>query len=164
MTRLLPVAVLLAGFLASPAIAQVKGVSGWLIQQREHDKYCNASRDYRDPADKNRDHGIVLTYSEDRIVIVLFYEGWEWAKSGERFNVDLSTDKGDIMNKSRWEALEKNGLRGVFPFDQKILDGFSGAERLFIKVADYATEMKIPRATQMLVALKACQEKREIRK
>lgn len=165
MNRLLLVTALLAGLLTGPAAAQTKGVpvegvGGWLIEQRENDKYCNASRDYKDAADENRDRGIVLTYSEDRIVMVLFYEGWEWAKAGERFNVDLSTDKGDIMNQSRWEALEKNGLRGVFPFDQKILDGFSGAERLFIKAGGYYTEIKIPRATEMLAALKSCQENR----
>jgi hypothetical protein len=160
---------LLAGFLASPAVAQtkggpVKGVSGWLIQQRENDKYCNASRDYRDAADENRDHGFVLTYSEERIVMVLFYEGWDLKKTGDGLSVDLSTDKGDFMKKSKWEVLDKTGIRGIFDFDQKILDGFSGAERLSIKIGDHSTEMKIPRASQMLAALKSCQENREIRK
>jgi hypothetical protein len=161
MNKLLLIAALLAGFLASPAVAQIKGVTGWLIQQRENDKYCNASRDYKDAADENRDYGIVLTYSEERIVMVLFYEGWDFKKTGDGLSVDLSTDKGDIMKKSRWEVLDKTGIRGIFDFDQKILDGFSGAERLSFKIGDHSAEMKIPRATQMLAALKSCQENRK---
>jgi len=167
MNKLLLIAVLLAGSLASPAVAQgvqVKGVPGWLIQQRENDKYCNASRDYRNAADENRDYGFVLTYSPERIVMVIFYEGWEWEKAGDSLSVDLSTDKGDIMKKSRWEVLDKTGIRGVFDFDQKILDGFSGAERLIIDVGDDeddSIELEIPRATRMLAALKSCQENRK---
>ena len=161
MNRLLLIAALLAGFLAGPAIAKIMGVPGWLIQKRENDKYCNASRDYRDAADENRDYGLVLTYSPDRIVMVLFYEGWEWEKAGDILSVDLSTENGDIMKKSRWEVLDKTGIRGVFDFDQKILDGFSGAERLFVDVGDDeddSIELAIPRATRMLAALKSCQE------
>ena len=166
MSKLLLIAALLAGFLAGPAVAQtkgfqVKGVSGWLIEQRENDKYCNASRDYRNAADENRDYGIALTYSPERIGMVLFYEGWEGEKAGDSISVDLSTDKGDIMKKSTWTVLDKTGIRGVFNFDQKILDGFSGAERLSIKIGDHSTEMKIPRATRMLAALKSCQENRK---
>src|SRR3954451_14815130 len=101
MNKLLLIAALLAGFLASPAIAQMKGVSGWLIEKRENDKYCNASRDYKDAADENREYAFVLTYSAERIVMVLVYEGWEWGKAGDSLTVDLSTDKGDfIMKKS----------------------------------------------------------------
>ncbi|TKW79518.1 MAG: hypothetical protein DI543_04805 [Bradyrhizobium icense] len=161
MNRLLLITALLAGFLAGPAIAQIKGVPGWLIQKRENDKYCNASRDYRDAADENRDYGFVLTYSPDRIVMVLFYEGWEWEKAGDILSVDLSTENGDIMKKSRWEVLDKTGIRGVFDFDQKILDGFSGAERLFVDAGDDeddSIEVKIPQASRMLAALKSCQE------
>lgn len=164
MNRLLLIAALLAGFLAGPAIAQIKGVPGWLIQKRENDKYCNASRDYRDAGDENRDYGLVLTYSPDRIVMVLFYEGWEWEKAGDILSVDLSTENGDIIKKSRWEVLDKTGIRGVFDFDQKILDGFSGAERLFVDVGDDeddSIELAIPRATRMLAALKSCQENRK---
>jgi hypothetical protein len=166
MNRLLLIAALLAGSLASPGVAQIKGVqgnrvSGWLIEKRENDKYCSASRDYRDAADENRDYGFVLTYSPERIAIVIFYEGWEWEKAGESLSVDLSTDKGDIMKKSRWQVLDKTGIRGVFDFDQKILDGFSGAERLFVEAGDDeddSIELEIPRATRMLAALKSCQE------
>src|ERR1043165_5795202 len=105
MSKLLLIAALLAGFLAGPAVAQtkgfqVKGVSGWLIEQRENDPYCNASRDYRNAADENRDYGIALTYSPERIGMVLFYEGWEGEKAGDSISVDLSTDKGDIMKKA----------------------------------------------------------------
>jgi hypothetical protein len=169
MNKLLLIAALLAGFLTRPAVAQtkgapVKGVTGWLIEQRDTDKYCNASRDYKDAADENREYGFVLTYSPDRIVMVIFYEGWEWGKAGDSVSVDLSTDKGDIMNKSRWEVLDKTGIRGAFDFDQKILDGFSGAERLFVDAGDDkddSIELEIPRATRMLAALKSCQENRK---
>lgn len=169
MNRLLRIAALLAGFLASPAIAQtkgqpVKGVQGWLIEQRENDKYCNASRDYRDVADENRGYAFVLTYSAERIVIVVVYDGWEWDKASGNISVDLSTDKGDvIMKKSNWEVLEKTAIRGVFDFDQKILDGFSGAERLSVDAGDDEDdfiEVEIPQATRMLAALKSCQENR----
>jgi hypothetical protein len=152
---------LLAGFLAGPAVAQTKGVRGWLIQKRENDKYCNASRDYKDAADENREYAFVLTYSPERIVIVVVYEGWEWEKAGDRVSVDLSTDKNDIMKKSNWEVLDKTAIRGVFDFDQKILDGFSGAERLSVDVGDDeddSIEVEIPQATRMLAALKSCQE------
>lgn len=173
MNRLLVIAALLAGFPASAAVAQtkdftVKGVPGWLIQQRENDKYCNASRDYKDAADENRGYAFVLTYSAERIVMVLVYEGWEWEKADGSLSVDLSTDKGDvIMKKSTWEVLDKTAIRGVFDFDQKILDGFAGAERLSVDVGDDkddSIELEIPRATRMLAALKSCQENREIRK
>lgn len=165
MNRLLLVAALIAGFLASPAIAQVKWVSGWLIEKRKNDKYCNASRDYKDAADENRLYGFVLTYSPDRIVMVLFYRGWEWEKVGDSLSVDLSTDKGDIiMKKSTWTVLDKTAIRGVFDFDQKILDGFSGAERLSVDVGDDendSIEVEIPRATDMLAALRYCQESKK---
>ncbi len=169
MNRLLPVAVLLAGFLASHAIAQtkglpVKGVRGWLIEQRENDKYCNASRDYKDAADENRGYAFVLTYSADRIVIVVVYDGWEWEKADGNLSVDLSTDTGGIiMKKSRWEVLDKTAIRGVFDFDQKVLDGFAGAERLSVDAGDDEDdfiEVEIPQATRMLAALKSCQENR----
>ena len=163
MNKLLLIAALLAGFLAGPAIAQAKGVTGWLIEKREHDKYCNASRDYKDAADENRGYAFVLTYSAERIVIVVVYEGWEWEKARDRISVDLSTDKNDIMKKSNWEVLDKTTIRGLFAFDQKILDGFSGAERLTVAVGDDeddSIEVEIPQATEMLAALKACQEKK----
>lgn len=163
MNRLLPIAALLAGFLASPAIAQVNGGPSWRIEQRANDKYCNASRDYKDAADENRNYVIVLTYSEDRIAIVLVYDGWKW-KAGDTLSVDLSTDKGDIMKKSKWVVLDQTTIRGAFDFDQKILDGFSGAERLFVDAGDDeddSIELEIPRATWMLGALKLCQENRK---
>lgn len=164
MNKLL-LAALLAGFLASPAIAQIKGVRGWLIEKRENDKYCNASRDYKDVADENRKYAFVLTYSPDRIVMVVVYGGWEWEKVGDSLSVDLSTDKGAIiMKKSTWTVLDKTAIRGVFDFDQKILDGFSGAERLSVDVGDDeddSIEVEIPRATDMLAALKYCQDNRK---
>ena len=163
MNRLLLIAALLAGFLAGPAVAQTKEVPGWLIEKRENDKYCNASRDYKDAADENREYAFVLTYSAERIVMVVIYEGWEWEKAGDRISVDLSTDKNDIMRKSNWEVLDKTTIRGVFDFDQKILDGFSGAERLYVDVGDDeddSIEVEIPRAAEMLAALKSCQEKK----
>jgi hypothetical protein len=145
---------------ASSVAAQTKGVQGWLVEQREDDKYCNASRDYKDAADGNRNYGIVLAYSADRIVMVLFYEGWNLKKTSDGLMVDLSTEKGDIMKNSKWEVLDKTGMRGVFDFDQKILDGFSGAERLSVKAGNSPIELKIPRATEMLAALKSCQDNR----
>jgi hypothetical protein len=61
-------------------------------------------------------------------------------------------------------VLDKTGIRGVFDFDQKILDAFSGAERLFVDVGDDeddSIELEIPRSARMLAALKTCQENRK---
>src|SRR5437016_509 len=99
MNRMLIVAALLAVFSAGPANAQTK-VGDWTVEKRDKDTHCNASRGYKDADDENRDYAIVLTYSVDKIVIVLIYDGWEWEKTGEILRADFSTDRDDIMLKS----------------------------------------------------------------
>jgi len=163
MNRIFFVAVLLAGFFAAPANAQTK-VGDWTVEKRAKDTHCNASRGYKDKEDENRDYVIVLTYSTDKIVIVLIYDGWEWDKAGEILRADLSTDKADIMKKSKWEVMDKTTLRSAFEFDQSILDALSKARRLsldFDEDDDDSIELQTPRAGEALAALKFCEENRK---
>lgn len=163
MNRTLLIAALLAGFLAAPAGAQTR-VGDWTVEKRAKDTHCNASRGYKDSEDENRDYAIVLTYSTDKIVIVLIYDGWEWDKTGEILRADFSTDKDDIMKKSKWEVMDKTTVRGVFEFDQRILDMLSRAKRLSVDFEDdddESIELETPRAGEALAALKFCEENRK---
>jgi hypothetical protein len=126
MNKMVFATVLLAGFLTAPAFAQTK-VGDWTVEKRAKDAHCNASRGYKDKEDENRDYVMVLSYSADKIVIVVIYDGWEWEKTGEILRADFSTDKADIMKKSKWEVMDKNSLRGIFEFDQSIMDALSEA-------------------------------------
>jgi hypothetical protein len=164
MNRMLLLAVLLAGFFVGPANAQTK-VGDWTVEKRAKDTHCNASRGYKDKDDENRDYGIVLTYSTDKIVIVLIYDGWEWDKTGEILRADFSTDKDDIIKKSKWEVMDKTTLRGIFEFDQAIMDRLSRAKRLSVDFEndddDNSIELETPRAGEALAALKFCEENRK---
>ena len=164
MNRMLLIAALLAGFFVGPASAQTK-VGDWTVEKRAKDTHCNASRGYKDADDENRDYAIVLTYSADKIVIVLIYDGWEWEKTGEILRADFSTDKDDIMKKSKWEVMDKTTLRGVFEFDQAIMDRLSRAKRLSVDFEndddDNSIELETPRAGEALAALKYCEENRK---
>ena len=148
MNKILFVAGLLAGFLSAPASAQTR-VGDWTVEKRAKDTHCNASRGYKDKDDENRDYGIVLTYSADKVVIVLIYDGWEWDKTGEVLRADFSTDKDGIMKKSKWEVMDKTTLRGGFEFDQSILDRLSKAKRLSVDFEndedDNSIEFETPR-------------------
>jgi len=163
MNKLLLAAALLAGLMAAPAYAQTK-VGDWTVEKRDKDTHCNASRGYKDAGDENRDYGIVFTYSTDKIVIVLIYDGWEWENAGRILKADFSTDKDDIMKKSKWEVMDKTTVRGVFEFDQRIMDRLSRAKRLsldFEEDEDEGIELETPRAAEMLAALKFCEENRK---
>src|SRR5207244_3916762 len=163
MNRMLLIAALLAGFFVGPASAQTK-VGDWTVEKRAKDTHCNASRGYKDKEDENRDYGIVLTYSTDKVVIVLIYDGWEWEKTGEILRADFSTDKDDIMKKSKWEVMDKTTLRGVFEFDPSVMDRLSRAKLLSLDFEDdddNSIELQTPRAGEMLAALKYCEENRK---
>lgn len=164
MNKLFLAAALLAGLLAGPASAQTK-VGDWTVEKRAKDTHCNASRGYKDKEDDDRDYGIVLTYSTDKIVIVLIYDGWEWENTGEMLRADFATDRDDIMRKSKWEVMDKTTVRGVFEFDQRILDRLSKAKRLHVDFEedddDNSIELETPRAAEMLAALKFCEENRK---
>ena len=163
MNKLLFVAVLLGGFLNAPAWAQTK-VGDWTVEKRATDTHCNASRGYKDKEDENRDYVIVLSYSTDKIVIVVIYDGWEWDKTGDILRADFSTDKTDIMKKAKWEVMDKTTVRGIFEFDQSILDALTKAKRLSIDFDDdddESIEVEIPRAGEALAALKFCEENRK---
>jgi hypothetical protein len=163
MNKLLLAAALLAGFWAAPAGAQTK-VGDWTVEKRGKDTHCNASRGYNDADDENRYYGIVFTYSTDRIVIVLVYDGWGWENAGRILRADLSTDKDDILKKSRWEVMNEAAVRGVFEFDQRIMDRLARSQRLsldFEEDEDESVEFEIPRAAEMLTALRFCEENRK---
>jgi hypothetical protein len=163
MNRLLFAAALLAAFLTAPARAQTK-VGDWTVEKRTQDTHCNASRGYKDAEDENNQYGIVLSYSNDRIVVVIIYEGWEWEKTGDILKADFATDNVDIMKKSKWEVMDKTTVRGVFEFDQAIVDAMSKAKRLTIDFEDDdddSIEFQTPRAGEALAALKYCEENRK---
>jgi hypothetical protein len=168
MNRLLFAAAMLAAFLIAPVLiapahAQTK-VGDWTVEKRTQDNHCNASRGYKDADDENNQYGIVLSYSNDRIVMVIIYEGWEWEKTGDVLKADFATDNVDIKKKSKWEVMDKTTVRGVFEFDQAIVDALSKAKRLTIDFEDDdddSIELQTPRAGEMLAALKYCEENRK---
>ena len=163
MKRLFFAAVLLAAFLSVPAQADTK-VGDWSIEKRTQDTHCNASRGYKDADDENNQYGIVLSYSNERIVVVIIYEGWEWEKIGEVLKADFATDNVDIMKKSKWEVMDQTTVRGVFEFDQAIVDAMSKAKRLTIDFEgddDDSIEFQTPRAGEALAALKYCEENKK---
>jgi len=163
MKRLLLFTVLLAGILAAPASGQTK-VGDWTVEKRVKDRHCDASRGYNDADDEDRYHGIVFTYSTDKIVIELVYDGWEWENTGRILTADFSTDRDDIMKQSRWKVMNKVAVRGVFEFDQRVMDRLSSAKRLlldFEEDEDESIEFEIPGAAEMLAALKSCEENRK---
>ncbi|GLR86062.1 hypothetical protein [Bradyrhizobium iriomotense] len=164
MKKLLFAIALLAGFSATPALAQQSKVGDWTIEKRSQDTHCNASRGYKDKEDENRDYVIVLSYSDKAIVIVMIYDGWEWDKVGEILKADFGTDDADIMKSAKWEVMDKTTVRGIFEFNQSILDKLSKAKRLTVDFEDDdedSIEMQIPRAGEVLGALKFCEENRK---
>jgi hypothetical protein len=163
MNRLLFAAALLSAFSIAPAYAETK-VGDWTVEKRSQDTHCNASRGYKDAEDENNQYAIVLSYSDDRIVVVVIYEGWEWEKTGDILKADFTTDNVDIMKKSKWEVMDKTTVRGVFEFDQAIVDAMSKAKRLTIDFEDDdddSIELQTPRAGEALAALKYCEENRK---
>jgi hypothetical protein len=163
MKQIFLAAILLAGVVSAPAFAQTK-VGDWEIEKRTQDEHCNASRSYKDADDDDRQNVIVLTYSEDAIVIVLIYEGWEWDKSDNIVKADFGTDKTTIMKKAKWEVMDKTTVRGIFEFNQSILDALGKAKQLTLSFEDDDdddTEFDIPRAGEALAALKFCEENRK---
>ena len=110
------------------------------------------------------DYVIVITYSDKAIVIVMIYDGWEWDKVGEILKADVATDDADIMKKAKWEVMDKTTVRGIFEYDQSIMERLSKAKRLTLDFEDDdddSIEMQVPRAGEALAALKFCEENRK---
>ena len=101
-------------------LARETKVGDWTIEKRTQDTQCNASRSYKDPNDQGREYGIVLTYSDKEIVII--HDGWEWEKTGEVLHTDFTTDDDDIFKAAKWEVMDKTTVRGLFEYDQSILE------------------------------------------
>jgi hypothetical protein len=60
--------------------------------------------------------------------------------------------------------MDKTTLRGVFEFDQSVLDALSKAKRLSVDFdddEDESIELETPRAGEALAALKFCEENRK---
>lgn len=94
----------------------------------------------------------------------MIYDGWEWDKVGEILKADVGTDDSDIMSKAKWEVMDKTTVRGIFEFDQSMMDRLSKAKRLTLDFEDDdddSIEMQIPRAGEALAALKFCEENRK---
>jgi hypothetical protein len=164
MKRFLFTAALLAGFCAMPVLAQETKVGDWTIEKRSQDTHCNASRSYKDTDDENREYAIVLTYSDKAIVFVVIYDGWEWEKTGEILHADFSTDDDDIMKAAKWEVMDKTTVRGLFEFDQSILEKLKNAKRIYLDFEnddEDSVEVRTPRAGEVLGALKFCEENRK---
>ena len=164
MKRYLFTAALLAGFFATPVLAQETKVGDWTIEKRTQDTHCNASRSYKDPNDQDREYGVVMTYSDKAIVFVIIYDGWEWDKTGEILKADFTTDDDDIYKAGKWEVMDKTTVRGIFQFDQSILDKLTRAKHLSVDFEDDdddSIELQIPCAGEALAALKFCEENRK---
>jgi len=163
MIRILFAAILLAGCMSTGALAQQSRVGDWTVEKRSQDQHCNASLGYKDKDDENRDYVIVLSHSDKAIVIVVIYDGWEWDKTGDILKADFGTDDADIMNKAKWEVMDKTTIRGIFEFDQTILDRLSKAKRITLDFEDDdddSVEVKTPRLGDALGALKFCEDNR----
>lgn len=161
MKRILFVSLLLAAFSTAPALAQQTKVGDWTIEKRTQDQHCNASRGYKDADDENREYVIVLSHSDKAIVMVVIYDGWEWDKTGDILKADFGTDDADIMKKAKWEVMDKTTVRGIFEFDQSILDKLSKAKRITLDFEDDdddSIEIQTPRLGEALGALKFCEE------
>ncbi|MFT4117589.1 hypothetical protein [Bradyrhizobium sp.] len=165
MRRIFPAALLLAGALSgAPVLAQQTRVGDWTVEKRSQDTHCNASRGYKNKDDENRNYVIVVTYSDKAIVIVMIYDGWDWEKAGDVLRADVGTDDAGIMKKAKWEVMDKTTVRGIFEYDQSIMDRLSKASRISLDFEDDdddSIEMQIPRAGEALAALKFCEENRK---
>jgi hypothetical protein len=154
-------AALLVGLVTAPSFAQTK-VGDWQVEKRAKDEHCNATRAYKDSdADQNV---IVLTYSKDAIVIVFVYEGWEWDKDDKIVKADFATDKVTIVKKAKWEVMDKTTVRGIFEFDQSILEALQKAKKISLDFEDDdddSTEFETPRLGEALAALKFCEENKQ---
>jgi hypothetical protein len=162
--RLVFVTALLAGVFSAPVLAQQSKVGDWTVEKRTQDTHCNASRGYKDKDDENREYAVVITYSKEAIVLVVIYDGWEWEKTGEILRADFGTDDKDIMAKAKWEVMDKTTVRGVFEYNQAIMDALSKAKRITIDFEDDdddSIELQVPRAGEALAALKFCEENRK---
>jgi hypothetical protein len=157
-------AALLGGFCATPVLAQATKISDWTIEKRSQDTHCNASRGYKDANDQDRQYGIVLSFSDKTIVFVIIYEGWEWDETGEVLRGDFTTDDDDIYKASKWEVMDKTTVRGVFEYDQSILEKLKSATKFYLDFAnddDDSIELETPKAGEVLGALKFCEDNRK---
>jgi hypothetical protein len=164
MKRYLFTAALLAGFFATPVLAQETKVGDWTIEKRTQDTQCNASRSYKDPNDQDREYGVVMTYSDKAIVFVIIYDGWEWDKTGEILKADFTTDDDDIYKAGKWEVMDKTTVRGLFEYDQTILEKLKAAQKFYLDFEndeDDSIELQTPKAGEVLGALKFCEDNRK---
>ncbi len=157
-------ALLLSGFCATSVLAQATKIGDWDIEKRPQDTHCNASRAYKDANDQDRQYGVVLSFSDKKIAFVIIYEGWEWDKTGQILRADFTTDDDDIYKGSKWEVMDKTTVRGVFEYDQSILEKLKSARKFYLDFAnddDDSIELETPKAGEVLGALKFCEDNRK---
>jgi hypothetical protein len=120
---------------------------------------AGASTSYQD-----REYAIVLTYSDKAIVFVIIYDGWEWEKTGEVLHADFTTDDDDIFKAAKWEVMDKTTVRGLFEYDQSILEKLKAAQKFYLDFEndeDDSIEMQTPKAGEVLGALKFWEDNRK---
>ena len=96
--------------------------------------------------------------------MVLIYDGWGWDKVGDILKADVGTDDADTLRKAKWEVMDKSTVRGIFEFDQSILDKLSKAKRLTIDFEDDDDDRHRnagPSLGEALGALKFCEENKK---
>ena len=86
--------------------------------------------------------------------------------SGDPFLVRLLIESARfvVYHMAKWEVMDKTALRGIFEFDQSILDALSKAKRLTVDFEDDdddSIEVQIPKAGEMPGALKFCEENKK---
>ena len=152
---------LLTALMVSPVMAQTK-IGSWEVEKRDKDTHCNSTRAYKD-ADGDQ-NVLVMTYSDNALVFVFINSGWEWDTDDKILRADFSTDKANILKKSKWEVMDKTTVRGTFEFDQTILDKLGEGKRIFLDFEndedDDSITFETPRIAEALAALKFCEENR----
>ena len=52
--------------------------------------------------------------------------------AGEVLHADFSTDDDDIFKAAKWKVMDKTTVRGLFEFDQSILEKLNNARELYL--------------------------------
>ena len=143
---------------ASAALADSK-VGDWTISRNAEIKdQCVAVRNYVDGEHANLNSSVILSLLRDKIIIGLAYQAWKFDK-GDRELAFLSVDDHEPIEKLNWTATVPQSLTAVTNKTDALTLALAMAEKLSIKFADGAVaEFKVPRAGEVMAALKTCVE------
>lgn len=56
--------------------------------------------------------------------------------AGEVLHADFSTDDDDIFKAAKWKVMDKTTVRGLFEFDQSILEKLNNAREFYLDFAN----------------------------